>query len=440
MTGNDTNDLFKKSIDKFLGRSYERNSIGILQEKTLHSIVKDFYAPSDDAKEIRVGDFVADICYEDKIVEIQNGNFTHLVPKLEAFLPKYKVTVVYPIPYRKWMCWIDPETGELTKRNAPRGCFNLYKVFRDLYSIRKYLDHPGFTLILTCLELEEYRLLDGWSKDHKKGSHRYDRIPLNLLDEIVIKGKEGYNRFLPDELTDEFTIKEFQKLVRYHGKYFGTAIKVLEQLGLIERCGMRKRAYLYRKVDSSKGNIIKDNNKKDNNKNDNKTENKEMAVKKTKTATKKTASKAATTKTATKAKNVKVSEETVIDRFLRYVDSPCGYGQTRQAYLACLKAGVLDMIRTWSEAGRMDDIRKVLDNVDRLNETYRQYVCAREDLPYIVKYADFDERLMVEVADTDFGQVKCLKAVNLEDIGGAARRCISAPWRRVTRELKLTIE
>ena len=118
-------------------------------------------------------------------------------------------------------------------------------------------------------------------------------------------------------------------------------------------------------------------------------------------------------------------------------DSPCGYGQTRQAYLACLKAGVLDMIRTWSEAGRMDDIRKVLDNVDRLNETYRQYVCAREDLPYIVKYADFDERLMVQTDDTEFGRVTCLKAVNLEDIGGAARRCVSAPWRRVTRELKL---
>lgn len=118
-------------------------------------------------------------------------------------------------------------------------------------------------------------------------------------------------------------------------------------------------------------------------------------------------------------------------------DSPCGYGQTRQAYLACLKAGVLDMIKAWSEAGRMDDIRKVLDNADRLNETYRQYVCAREDLPYIVKYADFDERLMVQTDDTEFGRVTCLKAVNLEDIGGAARRCVSAPWRRVTRELKL---
>ena len=90
---------------------------------------------SEDAKEIRVGDFVADICYEDKIIEIQNGNFTHLVPKLEAFLPKYKVSVVYPIPYRKWMCWLDPETGEQTARNAPRGSFNLYKVF----IIEKYI-------------------------------------------------------------------------------------------------------------------------------------------------------------------------------------------------------------------------------------------------------------------------------------------------------------
>lgn len=351
MTGNDSALLFKKSIDKFLGRKFERNSIGLLKEKTLHSIVKDYYAPSEDAKEIRVGDFVADICYEDQIIEIQNGNFTHLVPKLEAFLPKYKVTVVYPIPYRKWMCWIDPETGELTKRNSPRGYYNLYKVFRDLYSIRKYLAHPGFTLILTCLEIDEYRLLDGWSKDHKKGSHRYDRIPLGLLDEIVIRGKEGYNRFLPDELFDEFTIKEFQKIARYRGKYFGTVTKVMEELGLIERCGMRKRAYLYRRTDNnldsnkdyninSNKDIIKDSNRKSNkssikdtdkksnkssikntdkksnkarNKDSNKacnkakntanniTENKEMVAKKTKT------------------KNVNFNEETVIDRFLRYV-------------------------------------------------------------------------------------------------------------------------
>nr|WP_330393610.1 peptidase T [Butyrivibrio fibrisolvens] len=337
---------FQESIDKYLGRKYDRSSIGILKEKTLHSIVKDFFAPSEDSKEIRVGDFVADICYEDRIIEIQNGNFAHLVPKLEAFLPKYKVTVVYPIPYRKWMCWIDPETGEQTARNAPRGNFNLYKIFRDLYSIRKFLLHPGFTLILTCLEIEEYRVQDGWGRGGKRGSHRYDRIPLRLLDEIEIKGLEGYNRFLPDDLPDEFTTKEFQKLVKYRGKYFGTTVRVLEEIGMIERCGKRKQAYLFKKkyesgsakempdntkINNSKsaktGNLLEDNN-------NNKTENIKMAAKKTKAATKKAAPKKTTkvaatksaakttktTKTATKvATKVANKEESVIDRFLRYV-------------------------------------------------------------------------------------------------------------------------
>lgn len=298
------NKAFLESIDKYLGKKYDRKSIGLLQEKTLHSIVKDFYAPCEEAKEIRVGDYVADICYRDRIIEIQNGGFAHLVPKLEAFLPKYKVTVVYPIPYRKWMCWIDPETGEQTARNAPHGTFNLYKAFRDLYSIRKYLTHPGLTIILTCLEIEEYRIQDGWSRDKKRGSHRYDRIPLRLLDEIEIKGKEGYNRFLPDELPEEFTIKEFQKLTKFRGRYFGSTVHVLEEVGLIRRCGMRKRAFLYQRLDNAESvnsrpdNIGSDNtgqdNKLGNNKLNNKTESNIMAVKKNK-------------------------EETVIDRFLRYV-------------------------------------------------------------------------------------------------------------------------
>ncbi len=335
------NEAFSESIDKFLGRKYDRSSIGILKEKTLHSIVKDFYAPSEEAKEIRVGDFVADICYEDKIIEIQNGNFAHLVPKLEAFLPKYKVTVVYPIPYRKWMCWIDPETGEQTARNAPRGNFNLYKIFRDLYSIRKFLLHPGFTLILTCLEIEEYRVQDGWGRGGKRGSHRYDRIPLRLLDEIEIKSLEGYNRFLPDDLPDEFTTKEFQKLVKYRGKYFGTTVRVLEEIGMIERCGKRKQAYLFKKkYESGSAKEMPDNTKINNSKsaktgnlledNNNKTENIKMAAKKAKAATKKAAPKkttkvaatksaAKTTKTTKTATKVANKEESVIDRFLRYV-------------------------------------------------------------------------------------------------------------------------
>ena len=57
---------FKNSIDKYLNRSYERSSIGLLQEKTLHSIVKDLYANGEDNKEVKLEGFVADILNEAK--------------------------------------------------------------------------------------------------------------------------------------------------------------------------------------------------------------------------------------------------------------------------------------------------------------------------------------------------------------------------------------
>lgn len=268
-------EMFQRSIRKYLHFDYDRKSIGLLQEKTLHSIVKDFYSPSEACKEVRIGDYVADICYENEIIEIQNGNFGHLVPKLEAFLPKYHVTVVYPVPHRKWTCWIDPQTGEQTARNETHGAYNIYNVFRELYRIRSFLNHPGLTVVLCQIDLEEYRIQDGWSKDKKHGSHRFDRIPLALAGEIILKEEKDYESFIPPDLSMEFTIKEFQKLAKFRGRYFSGVVRILEQMHQIERSGMRGRAFLYKRL-----------------------ENGNMPAKK---------------------KTTIMSEETVIDRFLRYV-------------------------------------------------------------------------------------------------------------------------
>ena len=120
-------------------------------------------------------------------------------------------------------------------------------------------------------------------------------------------------------------------------------------------------------------------------------------------------------------------------------DRPTSYGQTRQVYLACLKAGVLDMLKTWSEEGRKEDILKAIDDRTWLNETYRQYVCSRDDVPYLLKYATFDERLLVDEMDTEYEKVMLFKVENMEDTGGIECRCVYSPWRRLTRELRLTL-
>lgn len=63
--------LFHKVCDEVIGQSQERNGIGTLSEKTVHSVLKAYYSPELINQEIKVGDFVADICNGHQIIEIQ---------------------------------------------------------------------------------------------------------------------------------------------------------------------------------------------------------------------------------------------------------------------------------------------------------------------------------------------------------------------------------
>ena len=115
-TNKERNDRFSRALDSIVRPGErERHGIGMQKEKTLHAVLKAYEDPDTDHHEIPVENFIADIyCEKDRsITEIQTANFGYLRDKLKAFLPLYRVTVVYPIPSCKWITWIDPETGEL---------------------------------------------------------------------------------------------------------------------------------------------------------------------------------------------------------------------------------------------------------------------------------------------------------------------------------------
>ena len=180
------------------------------------------------------------------MIEIQTRALYRLKPKLEKFLPLYPVTVVYPIPYDKWVCWINEETGEITqKRKSPKKG-NPYLAFKELYTIRDFLQNPNFHVRLVLMDMEEYRLLNGWSRDKKRGSKRYDRLPLRLEDEVILDTPKDYLQFLPLELEEPFTSEDLAKLVKIPRKLAGTVLLILWQLGLVERSGKCGRSYLYK--------------------------------------------------------------------------------------------------------------------------------------------------------------------------------------------------
>lgn len=240
---------FEQAKQKIIGIDRQRLGIGTLSEKTIHAILKNYYEPDEDRQEIPIENYVADIYSDGEIIEIQTRQFNKLRDKLQTFLSLYPVTVVYPIPREKWLIWVDEESGELSKKRKSPAKGNPYVAFVELYKIKMYLKDPNLRLRLVLIDMEEYRLLNGWSKDKKKGSTRYDRIPTQLVEEVEINCPEDYMQFVPYELEDDFTTKDFAKAAHIPVSLAQTVLNILYYVGTVERVGKQGRAYLYRVVE-----------------------------------------------------------------------------------------------------------------------------------------------------------------------------------------------
>jgi hypothetical protein len=242
--------LFHNICDEVIGQGQGLMGIGTLSEKTVHSVLKSYCDPNENNHEIKVAGYVADICNGHEIIEIQTRSFDRLRNKLSVFLNQYPVTIVYPIPYIKWIRWVNPQTGEITQpRKSPKKG-TPYIIFPELYKIKSFLLNPNLRIKIVLLNMEEYRFLDGWSEDKKKGSSKCDRIPTDLIQEIYISESEDYNQLIPGSLEDEFTSKDYKKASGLSTGASTTAVHILNYVGVIERIGKKGRAYLYsRKAD-----------------------------------------------------------------------------------------------------------------------------------------------------------------------------------------------
>lgn len=237
---------FGEITDLLLSREKEENGFGTLQEKTIHEVIKDFYCYDHDFQEQKRGRYIADIAVGDDIWEIQTRAFNKLRGKLDAFLEKYHVTVIYPVAVEKKIYWLDQETGAITggRRSPRRG--NAYDVFWELYKIRPYLANPNLSIHVFLMDMEEYKLLNGWSRDKKRGASRYDRLPGKLKDIVRLETKRDYRYFLPEGLPEEFTSQDLAKCAHIPRDTAQTCLLILRDLGVVELIGKQGRSNLHR--------------------------------------------------------------------------------------------------------------------------------------------------------------------------------------------------
>ncbi len=224
---------------------HERFNIGTYKEKQLHVILKQYFCPEDGQLEVPVNGYIADVLAGDRIIEIETSGFSGLGGKLSAYLPDYEVCLVYPVAVDKTVSWIDPETREISKPNRSPKHGSVYDAVFEMCRILPYVNAEGLSVAAVLLTVDEYRLRDGWSRDGKRGSHRFERVPADLLDIKVLKNDEDFLALIPVDVRTGFTVRTFASHAGIRQEVARGVIRVLEEKGLVFRSGKKGRSIFY---------------------------------------------------------------------------------------------------------------------------------------------------------------------------------------------------
>ena len=215
-------------------------------------MLKRYFEEDPEYHEVPVNGYIADILRDGVITEIETSGFSGLKPKLATYLSDYKVRLVFPLAYAKYLSWIDPATGEITSRKKSPKKQTVYHALFEMVRILPYVKHENLTILVPCLEIDEYRLLNGWSRDKKKGSNRFERIPTDIFSIEELKTDADYAGYIPENCIENFALAEFASEAHITKRDASGILRVFMERGLLERTGKKGNAYLYSRTEKMK--------------------------------------------------------------------------------------------------------------------------------------------------------------------------------------------
>ena len=240
---------------KILLENHNRYNIGTYQERSQHFILKCYFEPDPMRQEVPLDGYIADIYNDAGVIEIQTSGFGTLRDKLEVFLQRYPVTLVYPSALRKRTAWVDPDTGDINTGKYRTYERARYAILSELLYISSVFAHPNLCVLNFLTIVSDYKLLDGYGKDRKKRATKTDTVPDDIAEIVLLKNRGDILKILPFTAGDIYTSIELAKIFCMRGRHLWAAVKFLENIGILCRCGKRGNNILYEVSEFSNENV-----------------------------------------------------------------------------------------------------------------------------------------------------------------------------------------
>ena len=217
-------------------------------EKSLHNILKSWYAKPGDILEKPVNNYIIDIVRDDLFIEIQTRNFSAIKDKLLNLLEEHKIRLIYPISQIKWIVRINKDGKTIKSRRKSPKKGRLEDLFSELVYIPNILSHPNFEIEILFIHSEDIFLDDGKGSWRRKRWSIYDRRLLKNISSQLIKTPNDLEKVIPKSIEKEFTTKQLAKAKGMPINLTQKMIYCLREMELIHKTGNRGRSPVYSKL------------------------------------------------------------------------------------------------------------------------------------------------------------------------------------------------
>ena len=165
-------------------------------ETSLHRQLKDAYAGSDSALEVRFDSYRIDVVCGDEFIEIQHGSLAAIRDKIRNLIAGHRVRVVKPIIAMKRLIKRSGKGRQVVDRRMSPKRGTVLELFHELVYFSKVFPHPNLLLEVPLVFVEEWRY-----PGHGKRRRRRDRDH-EVEDQKLIEVQDIHQFRTADDLAD----------------------------------------------------------------------------------------------------------------------------------------------------------------------------------------------------------------------------------------------